>query len=356
MNTNRFMKRWCMKKSIKSLGLVGAAVVMGVAMNASAGGDAAVQAYIIEGSGFFGAPGIELGRVGLVDLADPSVVSSVALAATDLRFGGADIRPGTADLVAFENTTNAIRILDLVNGGNTLIDSIGYMDSGVAGMAYSNDGSVAYVSTTVGAFLRILGVDADTGAVLEVHNILNFVVSSLAVVPVGHPTLAAGDLYGLAASFGGSLRLVQIDLDSNTIVSQQSLFGIGFTPQFETGLDFASDGTLYAVIQGFDEVKPDVFVEISSHLYTVDPLVGSVVDLGVIEGAQTWDAVTLVIDDGAVGCLADLTGDGELNFFDVSAFLGAFAQNDPIADFTGDGLFNFFDVSAFLGAFVAGCP
>ncbi|MBL4699226.1 MAG: hypothetical protein JKX70_10370 [Phycisphaerales bacterium] len=110
------------------------------------------------------------------------------------------------------------------------------------------------------------------------------------------------------------------------------------------------------MIQGFDEVKPDVFVEISSHLYTVDPLVGSVVDLGVIEGAQTWDAVTLVIDDGAVGCLADLTGDGELNFFDVSAFLGAFAQNDPIADFTGDGLFNFFDVSAFLGAFVAGCP
>ena len=55
-------------------------------------------------------------------------------------------------------------------------------------------------------------------------------------------------------------------------------------------------------------------------------------------------------------CAADLTGDGELNFFDVSAFLSAFSAMDPAADFTGDGEFNFFDVSAFLAAFGAGCP
>ena len=200
MNTNMSIQKQCMNR----LGLVGAAAVMSLSMNASAGGDAAVQAYIIEGSGFFGAPGIELGRVGLVDLADPSVVTSVALAATDLRFGGADIRPGTTELVAFENTTNALRTLDLINGGNTLIDSIGYMESGVAGMAYSNDGSVVYVTTTVGAFLRILEVDADTGAVLEVHNILNFVASSLAVVPQGHPSLAAGDLYDSVCTWSTS--------------------------------------------------------------------------------------------------------------------------------------------------------
>ena len=58
----------------------------------------------------------------------------------------------------------------------------------------------------------------------------------------------------------------------------------------------------------------------------------------------------------AAGCIADLTGDGVLNFFDVSAFLQAFGANDLIADFSGDGLFNFFDVSAFLQAFTAGCP
>ena len=46
----------------------------------------------------------------------------------------------------------------------------------------------------------------------------------------------------------------------------------------------------------------------------------------------------------------------ELDFFDVSAFLSAFANQDPDADFTNDGIFDFFDVSAFLAAFATGCP
>lgn len=55
-------------------------------------------------------------------------------------------------------------------------------------------------------------------------------------------------------------------------------------------------------------------------------------------------------------CVADLTGEGTLDFFDVSAFLNAYNAMDPIADFTGEGVFDFFDVSAFLNAFNAGCP
>ena len=53
---------------------------------------------------------------------------------------------------------------------------------------------------------------------------------------------------------------------------------------------------------------------------------------------------------------ADLNGDGQLDFFDVSAFLTAFGNQDPVADFQPDGSFDFFDVSAFLAAFSAGCP
>jgi hypothetical protein len=56
------------------------------------------------------------------------------------------------------------------------------------------------------------------------------------------------------------------------------------------------------------------------------------------------------------GCIADLTGDGVLDFFDVSAFLNAYNVADPIADLTGDGVHDFFDISAFLNAFNAGCP
>jgi len=59
----------------------------------------------------------------------------------------------------------------------------------------------------------------------------------------------------------------------------------------------------------------------------------------------------------AVGCSgnpADINGDGNLDFFDVSEFLALFGAQDPQADFTGDGTWDFFDVSAFLAAFSAG--
>lgn len=64
----------------------------------------------------------------------------------------------------------------------------------------------------------------------------------------------------------------------------------------------------------------------------------------------------LLVDAAPAQCPADLTGEGVLDFFDISAFLSAFASQDSIADFTGDGIFDFFDVSEFLGAFGAGCP
>jgi ligand-binding sensor domain-containing protein len=67
-------------------------------------------------------------------------------------------------------------------------------------------------------------------------------------------------------------------------------------------------------------------------------------------------AIMRVEGEGTQPCIADFTGDGVLDFFDVSAFLNAFNAEDPIADLTGDGVFNFFDVSAFLNAFGAGCP
>jgi len=55
-------------------------------------------------------------------------------------------------------------------------------------------------------------------------------------------------------------------------------------------------------------------------------------------------------------CAVDYTGDGALDFFDVSAFLDLFAAQDPSADLTDDGAFDFFDVSDFLDQFGAGCP
>lgn len=81
-------------------------------------------------------------------------------------------------------------------------------------------------------------------------------------------------------------------------------------------------------------------------------------DIGaVIEAAVDGVEVAgLLCEDVMEECAPDLTGDGELDFFDVSAFLTAFGNQDAIADFTGDGQFDFFDVSAFLTAFGNGCP
>jgi len=75
---------------------------------------------------------------------------------------------------------------------------------------------------------------------------------------------------------------------------------------------------------------------------------GSVIEAGI-------DAVQLLSFD-CNPCVADLNGDGELNFFDVSAFLSAFGAGDLSVDLNGDGSLDFFDVSAFLSAFSAGCP
>lgn len=96
---------------------------------------------------------------------------------------------------------------------------------------------------------------------------------------------------------------------------------------------------------------------------------------------DTWDIISgdttgtfdeVVVDDAPFGqvyrviyandrvyailtCDADLTGDGGIDFFDVSIFLNYFSNQDVRGDLTGDGQFNFFDVSLFLQLFGQGC-
>jgi len=129
----------------------------------------------------------------------------------------------------------------------------------------------------------------------------------------------------------------------------------------------AAHGNVGLTIGGEDGYLHDEFGTIT--MIDVATLATTDFDLGVGPTALgssadgTVLAVAAPLGDGVAilnlnqGCSqADLNGDGTLNFFDVSAFLKAFAANDPIADFTGDGRFNFFDVSAFLVVFGEGCP
>lgn len=54
--------------------------------------------------------------------------------------------------------------------------------------------------------------------------------------------------------------------------------------------------------------------------------------------------------------LADFTGNGTLDVFDVFAFLDRFSESDLSADITGNGTLDVFDVFAYLDVFAAGCP
>lgn len=74
--------------------------------------------------------------------------------------------------------------------------------------------------------------------------------------------------------------------------------------------------------------------------------------------ALTGSARVVALDTScAPQCRADLTGDGQLNFFDVGLFLQSFNTQDPAADFAPPaGVWNFFDISAFLSEYNAGCP
>ena len=64
------------------------------------------------------------------------------------------------------------------------------------------------------------------------------------------------------------------------------------------------------------------------------------------------DAVALTL----IPCIADFNHDGTLDFFDVQAFLNAYATMDPFADINLDGAWDFFDVLGFLQGFSSGCP
>ncbi len=55
-------------------------------------------------------------------------------------------------------------------------------------------------------------------------------------------------------------------------------------------------------------------------------------------------------------CPLDFNNDQQLNFFDVSAYIQFFIDQDPRADLNADGDLDFFDVSRFIEQYLDGCP
>jgi FG-GAP-like repeat len=170
----------------------------------------------------------------------------------------------------------------------------------------------------------------------------------------------------------GSLpdTVMVLENNGNGVMSAGPSLNVGIVPDGIAVADFNTDGNNDALVsQVFDDA---VALLLGNGDLTLDAQINFMVGVENLElvaadfnGDSAVDAanisnatrsVSVLINTCAAMCTADLTGNGVLDFFDVSAFLAAFAIQDPAADFTNDGNFDFFDVSTFLAAFGAGCP
>jgi V8-like Glu-specific endopeptidase len=164
----------------------------------------------------------------------------------------------------------------------------------------------------------------------------------------------------------GSVALVSPIVDLSTItnpVLRVSAWMTGTGPD-SMKIEFTDDlGISYTLAQSitstggsWEDLSFDLsdFVDLNAFFRMRVTVTDAGADTTVEAGIDAFKVSSEVCDDS--GCPADLSGDGVLDFFDVSAFLAAYNSMDASADFTGDGSFDFFDVSAFLNAFSAGCP
>ncbi len=173
----------------------------------------------------------------------------------------------------------------------------------------------------------------------------------------------------LTATGSGSSRAADysiVDQWDNTIPGTGSL---GLDPMFvdPSGFDYSLQPGSPAIDMGDNASVPADWMDLDGDGDIVEPIAIDYAGLDRFfddpDTTDTGPSGAPVVDAGAyeyqpvvAPCPADMTGDGTLNFFDISAFLSAFSVQDPIADFDGNGTFNFFDISAFLEAFAAGCP
>lgn len=155
-----------------------------------------------------------------------------------------------------------------------------------------------------------------------------------------------------------------------TISVTHRTFNIGDRPTEDVHVEFrASTNTIISTFDTFMEERFYGPLAVGSSVWVISSVqipadlapgtyyIGTIVDEST--GTELSTANNTAVDTHTITvleCLPDLTGDGQLNFFDVSAFLSAFSSMNPLADFNNDGLYNFFDVSLFLNAFNAGCP
>ncbi len=296
-----------------------------------------------------------------------------------------------------DQSDDLIRFDPAAPSGYSVVGSMGVGNIGFGGMDFDADGNLwAYASfykSTGGAASGLYLVDLETGKATAQGVSLQS-LQDIAFNP------ADGKMYGVNTRQASITTLYEINLGTGAVTPLGLFSGLS-TPHSVNGFAFDSQGNMYLQDQNSDAIYttddvanpltmlialpqdnnfsqgmtidwsrddlgyhaavgygifPNYFSQINT--FAID---GSSYTLGGSFGPNNQEGFPPVEPGDialapAAACAADLTGDGLLNFFDISAFLSAFSVQDPDADFTGDGLYDFFDVSAYLSAFSAGCP
>lgn len=186
------------------------------------------------------------------------------------------------------------------------------------------------------------------------------------VIAIGAPTRSnVGTTYLFDAATGNLLHELRpeaaglVDHFGSSVSINDGLVAIGalnYTDTVSSGLDFAyvydiASGELLSTLAPSDHGLEDSFA--GSIALENGIVVGSATD---VNDSEELNASLYIFDLNAPPCPADFTGDGEVNFFDISVFLYALGRREQIADLNNDSKWNYYDVSEFLASINAGCP
>jgi len=306
-------------------------------------------------------------------------VSGVDALALDVGENSPTVVIGDAPSAPIYNSNNELAFaqagVSFASGGSATGMVAGDTDGdGLADLAVSGTGLVSVEMQLGGVDSATIEIDMDT-TILPCLSICPWWDNGGSVlVPGGKlnfdpwPNPFGDDLFGVLPDFdavGFDNYSIQYWNDGQ-LVGEDSTSGIaGGTSQLPTMLGVVNDDqelgfsveypemTEFTTADGQSIIMDEIRVLVDDQSSGQSLIVINIESEG-LDGLIFSNPTTVF--SSVLGCPADITGDGMLNFFDVSAFLQAFGNQDPVADFTGDGEWNFFDVSAFIQAFGEGCP
>ncbi len=251
------------------------------------------------------------GQGGIVGLAGPLTNNGVILVNSDDAVFNAHLRFLSA------TTIDGTGTIDMELAGNfgdaQILNDQGFIGTIGAGQTITGSGLVVGEMNMDGTFdpsSTQRQIDVDT---------LNFSATSGMIADLGG--LLAGEFDRLTIGNGSV-----VSLDGTLTVNLDD----GYSPMFGDTWDIVSGGSVSGEFASVIVPEPGIGL-----VYRV-----------IYEPDRAFVVLT---------CVADLTGDNVLDFFDIVQFLNFFSSDDVRSDINGDGDFDFFDIALFLQIFSGDC-